>query len=104
MSLRDPLCISVPVPVPNSSVILSCLTSLPVPQLASSIPTPPVTSEAVLGHFDVEQDILDQGLARDIVVLGSDEAHDQQLHLGAIEVVGEDVQDVHFLDVVRWFL
>lgn len=65
---------------------------------ALSPPMPPVTTQAVLGDVDVASDILDQGLARDVVVLGPDEAHDQQVQLRAVEVAREELKEVDFLD------
>lgn len=42
----------------------------------------------------VDADVLDQGLEADVVVLGPDEAQDQQVERRAVEVARERVQDV----------
>ena len=46
------------------------------------------------GDITVDPDVLDQSLEADVVVLGPDEAQDQQVERRAVEVARERVQDV----------
>lgn len=53
--------------------------------------------ETAARDFDVESNVVDQRVLADIIVFRAYESKDEEIHAGAIKVVGESVEDVNLL-------
>ena len=56
------------------------------------------SGETAAGNLDVESNVLDQRLLADIIVFRAYESEDEEIHAGAIKVVGESVKNVDLLE------
>ena len=55
------------------------------------------SGETAAGNFDVESNVLDQRLLADIIIFRAYESQDEEIHAGAIKVVGKSVKNVDLL-------
>lgn len=55
------------------------------------------SGKTAAGNFNVESNVLDQRLLADIIVFRAYESKDEEIHAGAIKVVGKGVKNVDLL-------